>query len=145
MKIEVEYYYKVRSFNLDGGPSDLTLLGLGNVFIHETGLVLEAQVPKLILGWLFRIGYVDKILWFIYRKTLCSKTSITVPYSQILIYKKIGIFKKMHMIVYKPLNSYGENITVKFRLLRSSKQQEKEFYKILKDSLDTVQSILNRI
>lgn len=145
MKIEVEYFYKVRSFRFDSGPSDLTLLGLGNVFIHETGLLLEGEVPKLALGWLFRVSYVNEILWFFYRKTFCSRTSITVPYSQILIYKKIGIFRNRHMIIYKPLNSYGENITVKFRLLRSSKHQEKEFYKILQDSLDTVQSLLKRI
>lgn len=144
MKFAARYLSQKNFFNLvRRGSTDL--LGSGNVFLHETGLLLEADAPKLDLGWLFNFGLIEGLLTIAFRKILYSRISITVPYSQIILYRKAGLLRKKHLIVYKTLDSHEDKTFVRFKLLRSSRRQEKEFSYMLKSNLEVVKSLLTKV
>lgn len=149
MKTNVKFFYKTRSFTVDNGSAYLSLIGPGTVFFHETGLILDGEVPKLNMGWLFRFTIVQSFLWLIYRKVIALRTIRTIPYSKILNYKRPSLLDNSHSIVYEPLDSYeskvqGKSVTVRFRVLNLSKSEKKGFADNLQSHITAAKKLSNK-
>jgi hypothetical protein len=137
MKVKVKFVpiYSRRSFTL-GIPSDETyspiasLVGKGTVSLHETGIFLQGEMPKMRLGRLFRFAFTSNLFWFVYRNIISLQTVTTIPYLKVLKYKQPRSLGGIHIIIYKlPITSNGEEeiVTIRFKFSKINRQHEKDF------------------
>lgn len=154
MKVNVKFVpiYSRRSFTR-GIPSDETyspvssLVGMGTILLHETGIFLQGEMPKLRLGGLFRFWFTSNFLWFVYRDIISVQTIMTIPYLKVLKYKQPRSLGGTHIIIYKlPILSSGEEaVTVRLKFSKINRQYEKDFSKNLNGYLHAAKclSIMN--
>jgi hypothetical protein len=93
------------------------IVGPGSLYLDETGIVAEGDVPRFFLPLLSGRS------WF--RQIICSRGMRTIPYSRIVKYKSPGLFGRQHTIVYRlPGRS---KTSVVFTMASKTKQDSAEF------------------
>ncbi len=127
-------------FNASG--NNLKFYGKGTIYMYDTGLVLEGDMPK------FRIPI---ILW-VYHKLLNERTTRTIPYSVILYYNPrsrsftskapiSSLFKApQHQIIYQLPD--GKSQSVMFGMLGSKRENALSFRTRLEEYVAVAKSLM---
>lgn len=139
MKVKIKFIYANQSFRM-GIKAFSSFKGKGSALIDETGLILEGEVPKLNLGWLFRVSFVCSFVWFLYRNVIAVKTIKLIPYMRIIKYKKPNFMRRSYLITYKLPN--GKIDTIRFKVLKLNNLQRQEFYEKLESYLNIKKTVL---
>lgn len=127
MKFEVKYISRKFFWDFFSGP---TFGGKGYVFLQDTALVFDGNIPKFDVSFMLDI----------YQKVIFVPTTRTIPYSVILKYRKprfwIGNY---HQITYRLPNGKKSNIWFQMTKPRR-KQKDTAFLNKLEDALNTAKS-----
>jgi hypothetical protein len=108
MKYDVRFSHRVLTGNLDA-------VGPGAVYLDETGVVVEADFPRL---------YVP-LVYVIIRRIIGATSTRTIPFSRITRYKQPGLFGGYHLITY--MLPHGAKKTVGFKMREHRRNNDQEF------------------
>jgi hypothetical protein len=129
MRFEVKYISRKNFWDIFSAP---TFGGKGYVYLQDTALVLDGNIPKFDVSFMLDI----------YSKVLFVPTTRTIPYSVIVKYKKPGLLRgNFHQITYCLPN--GKKTSVWFRMTKPRrKQKDSTFLSRLEDYLKTAKSFV---
>jgi hypothetical protein len=126
----------------DASGQDLKFYGKGVIYMHDTALVLEGDMPK------FRIPL---LLWA-YHKLLNVRTTQTIPYSVILYYNprsftslihrplSFWVKGRHHQIIYQLPD--GTSQKVMFKMLGSRRENDHSFRTQLEEYMAIARSLM---
>jgi hypothetical protein len=121
MRFEVTYL-RSKAFSKRGLFAKGRFYGSGRIHVHDTGLILEGELPK------FHIP----LLGTCFRSIICEWTSRTIPYSKITRYKAtIPAVRRYHRLVFELPNQ--ERAYVLFKMKTTSRELNGEFARVLEE------------
>ena len=131
MKFNVKYSGSWTTDVSDIFTSGIQFWGEGWVFVNDTALICQGNMPKFNLGGLAAL----------YQKVLYVSTTRTIPYATIIKYKKPSGLRKAHEITYRLPNR--KKVTVNFQMTKPKKRHDEMFTSQLEEYLAVAQSFVS--
>ena len=108
MKFEVKFRPASFARNLD-------LIGPGAVYLDETGIVVEGDIPRIYVPLVYRI----------LRQIICATGVRTIPFSKIVQYRPPSLWKGgVHQIQYVLPDKSRKTVSFKMRHRRNENNNE---------------------
>ena len=113
----------------------LNFQGKGCVFVNETALIFQGNMPKFPK---FNLGGIFFPVW---QKVTYVSTTTTVPYATIIHHERPSFLRKAHEIIYLLPN--GKKDAVRFQITKSKKRHNKMFTSQLEENLAIAKSFVS--